>query len=317
MSRRAKKPAIRRQRQIALPLSPRTVWRLTVGGILGLAIAAIVVWALAARVPEKMLLAAATRASAAGFTIRHVEISGVRHLPRLSVYQEVLQGGSDSIWLIDLAALRGRLQALPWVQDARVERHWPDRIAVFITERHPAALWQTGGEVFLIDGTGQVLPADNLEEFASLPLLVGDGAGENAGKFLPMVASHPKIAAQMEAALWIGDRRWDVRMKSGETISLPEGDAAATALQRFADIDRETPLLGQGFLRFDMRIPDKLVVRVDKDPGEQLKPRQTPPASPRPGAASGAGDSTVRRTFGVATTQSGHMARAVLPGVMA
>lgn len=282
---RARRPSARPRNQIALPVAPRTARRLIIGSLTLLIVATGAVWATAARVPERVKLAVATRASAAGFTIRHVEISGTVHLPRLSIYQEVLQGGSDSIWLADLSDMRQRLRELPWVQDVRIERHWPDRIAVHVTERQPAALWQEQGVLHLIDLEGVVLPVDDLQEFAELPLLVGDGAHAHAGAFLPLIADHPTIARQMEAALWISDRRWDMRMKTGETISLPEGTAAAAALQRFADIDRVTPLLGQGFLRFDMRIPDKLVVRVDKDPGEQLKPRRQSP-SMQPGAAS-------------------------------
>lgn len=270
-------------RQLRLPLSPRAAWRLIGGVIAVLLLAAAGVWAVAERLPDRLLLAAATQASAAGLTVRHVDIAGAQHLPRLAIYQEVLEGGSDSMWLIDLPAVRARLQALPWVADAEVGRHWPDRISVKVIERQPAALWQEREQMFLIDRAGEVLPADDLADFAGLPLLVGAGARPQAGSFLRMVGHHPDLARQMEAAIWIGGRRWDLRMKSGETISLPEGVAAAAALQRFADIDRETPLLGRGFQRFDLRIPGKMVVRVDKDPGQPLKPRQPP--APRMGAA--------------------------------
>jgi cell division protein FtsQ len=91
----------------------------------------------------------------------------------------------------------------------------------------------------------------------------------------------------MEAALWVGKRRWDLRMKSGETISLPEGPAAEAALMRFADMNRQTPLLGRGFVRFDLRLPDKMVVRVGGEPGQPVKPRPepSPPAAPPVAAA--------------------------------
>lgn len=264
-------------RQIRLPLSPRAAWRLIGGAIAVLLLFAAGVWAVAERLPDRLLLAVATQASAAGMTVRHVDIAGARHLPRLAIYQEVLEGGSDSMWLINLREVRARLQALPWVADAEVGRHWPDRISVKVTERQPAALWQEREQMVLIDRAGEVLPVADLAEFAGLPLLVGSGARPQAGGFLRMLGHHPDIAGQMEAAIWIGDRRWDLRMKSGETISLPEGAAAAAALQRFADLDRETPLLGRGFQRFDLRIPGKMVVRVDKDPGQPLKPRQPAP----------------------------------------
>ena len=75
--------------------------------------------------------------------------------------------------------------------------------------------------------------------------------------------------------------------ESGETISLPEGAAAQTALTRFADIHRATPMLGRGFVRFDLRVPDKMVVRVGGEPGAVAKPRPEPkpPTGTTPGAS--------------------------------
>ena len=294
MSRQARKPAPRRQSApapVRLPFTPRTAWKLIAGSVALMGTAAAVTWGLAARVPEKTLLAVATTGSEAGFVVRQVEITGAVNQPRLSIYRELLEGGSDAMLLTDLTAMRARLKALPWVKDVSIARRWPDRLEVRVTERKPAALWQRHGSIRLIDAEGVVLPADDLAQFPNLPLLVGAGARDEAAGLLLLVAAHPELARDMEAALWVGQRRWDMRMKSGETISLPEGHAAQTALARFADIHRQTPLLGRGFVRFDLRVADKMVVRVGGEPGAVAKPRPEPkppaasaPAAPMPGA---------------------------------
>jgi cell division protein FtsQ len=135
----------------------------------------------------------------------------------------------------------------------------------------------------LIDAEGMVLPAADLAGFSGLPLLVGPAADRAAAQLLKLVASQPALAREMEAAMWIGQRRWDLRMKSGETISLPEGPAAQAALMRFADIHRGTPLLGRGFVRFDLRIPDKMVVRVSGEAGGVARPNKAKPqVAPQP-----------------------------------
>jgi cell division protein FtsQ len=279
---RAGKPA-----PVAVPVSPRTAWRVIGFGLGGLGLAAALVWAVAAGLPRAATLGVATAASEAGFVVRQVEIEGARNQPRLSIYRELLQGGSDSMLLADLDEMRTRLKALPWVEDAAIQRRWPDRLHIRISERTPVALWQWQGRLRLIDAQGRVLPADDLAAFAALPLLVGEGARHQAPGLIAIVRTQPQLAQQVQAALWVGNRRWDLRMKSGETISLPEGPAAQAAFLRFADIHRETPLLGRGFVRFDLRIPDKMVVRVGGEPGQPVKPRpqpqpeaQAPPAQP-------------------------------------
>jgi cell division protein FtsQ len=242
------------------------------GGFPALALVAAALWAVAAGVPSRMALGLATAASQAGLTVRQVDIEGQVHQPRLAIYRAVLTGGSDSMLLLDLDAMRGRLVALPWVADASVMRRWPDRLVVRIVERQPAALWQYRGTIRLIDRAGTTLPAADLADFGHLPLMVGPAANTEAAALVRLLASRPELADAMEAAIWIGNRRWDLRMKSGETIALPEGPAAAPALARFAAIHRDTPLLGRGFVRFDLRIPDRMIVRVSGEAGATAKP---------------------------------------------
>ena len=66
-------------------------------------------------------------------------------------------------------------------------------------------------------------------------------------------------------------------MQSGETIALPEGyDAARTALVKFAHADKQTGLLGHGLLRFDLRVPGKMIVRLPHavEPAPPPKPQE-------------------------------------------
>jgi cell division protein FtsQ len=81
------------------------------------------------------------------------------------------------------------------------------------------------------------------------------------------------LKAQLVSATWVGERRWDLSFQSGETVALPEGDQAATAaLTRFAKMDKSAGLLGRGIVRFDLRIPGKMTVRLPREPGEPIVP---------------------------------------------
>lgn len=246
--------------RVAIP--PRRVWRLLILGFGGLAALAATVWLFALGVPQRALHAAAVASAAAGFAVRQVEISGDRHQDRLAIYRELLAGDTDSMFLLDLPDLRARLAALPWVLEADVRRIWPDTVRVTLVERVPAAVWQEGGRYRLLDSTGVPLPMLPLDELAGLPLLVGAGADRAAPAFLRMMARHPDLAQQLLGAVRVGDRRWDLQMRTGERIALPEDREAPDALARFAAAHAATPLLGQGFARFDLRIRDRMAVRL-------------------------------------------------------
>ena len=79
----------------------------------------------------------------------------------------------------------------------------------------------------------------------------------------------------------MGGRRWDIRFQTGEMLTLPEGEEAARAILRFARMDQQTQLLGRGFVRFDMRDPRRMIVRVSREPGTSV-PELAPDPGPVP-----------------------------------
>ncbi|WP_448586524.1 cell division protein FtsQ/DivIB [Thermaurantiacus sp.] len=248
-----------------VPAAPRRVQRLILLGLGTLGLAAAGLWAAAMGHPQRALLALATAGAKAGLSVRQVELSGDRHQSRLSIYREVLSGGSDSMLLLDVADLRRRLLALPWVLEADVHRRWPDTIVIRLVEREPVAIWQAAGRYRLIDSSGRPLPPIPLEDFRHLPLVAGAGADEAAPRLLRLLADHPQIAAGLLGARRVGERRWDLRMRTGETILLPEDARAPAALRAFATAHAQSPLLGQGFISLDLRIENRLAVRLAPD----------------------------------------------------
>lgn len=247
---------------VTLRVSPARLrrWALGVFGAFGLVAAGVAL--LAAGLPQAAALGLATWSADAGFAVRQVRITGAVNQDRLDIYRAALDGATDSMWATDIRAIRARLLELPWIADASVSRRWPDALEIAVVEKRPAAIWQHRGRLRLIDREGRVLPSDELERFAALPILVGGRANAEAGKLLALVARAPRVAAALDGATLVGERRWDLRLRSGETIALPEGADAAKALDRFAKADAKAGLLGKGFRRFDMRLPDKMVIRT-------------------------------------------------------
>jgi cell division protein FtsQ len=93
----------------------------------------------------------------------------------------------------------------------------------------------------------------------------------------------PALKPKVRAATWVGNRRWDLLFDTGETLSLPEGtDEAAQALRLFAERDGTLRLLGKGWLKFDMRNPDRMVMRKPDGSsriGTPTSSQSNPPAS--------------------------------------
>lgn len=199
----------------------------------------------------------------AGFKVKSVDVTGVRHMDSKPVFAIALDQKSTAMPLVDVAAIRRRLLGYGWVKDARVSRRLPDTLVIDIVEREPAALWQANHDLRLIDAEGVVLEKVKVTEMPDLPLLVGPGANRQSRALEQLLAAAPALKPQLESAAWVSQRRWDLHFQTGETLALPEGERdARAALAKFAKLERSSGLLGRGIVRIDLRVPGKLIVRL-------------------------------------------------------
>lgn len=252
-------------------------------GAFMLAIALVVLIAL--DIPAKAERSAAAAVGHAGFNVSGYQILGIVHMDRKQVddvvNDELRRAGEAAGTqkapqaLVDVAAIRDRLLRFGWVKDARVLRRLPDTLVIDIVERKPAALWQSQGQLALIDAEGVVLDRVPVNQMPDLPLLIGPGANAQEEDLSNLMASVPTLKPQLASATWVGGRRWDLNFQSGETVSLPEGEQAArVALDKFARLDKQNGLLGRGIVRFDLRVPGKMIARL---PQAIQPPKPAPP----------------------------------------
>ena len=240
-------------------------------GLFVVAIAGVALIAL--DVPAKVGIAAGEAVGDAGFRVRSIDVRGIRRMDPRPVYELAADQKTTAMPLLDVTAIRDRLLEYGWVKDARVSRRFPDTLVIDIVEREPAALWQDEDRLTLIDREGVVLDRVPVAQMPDLPLLIGKGANEHAVALDALLSKAPALKAQLVSATWVGERRWDLSFQSGETVALPEGaKTAETALTRFARVDKSSGLLGRGYLRFDLRIPGKMTVRLPREPGEPIVP---------------------------------------------
>jgi cell division protein FtsQ len=90
----------------------------------------------------------------------------------------------DQMVLVDLAAARDRLRALPMVAAATVTREWPDTVRLEVVEEQPILRVRSGERVSVVSSTGRVLP-DGLDGADALPVLEVSVAPPEQGEELP------------------------------------------------------------------------------------------------------------------------------------
>ena len=122
------------------------------------------------------------------------------------------------------------------------------------------ALWQRKGKLVLVDNYGVVITNRKLNRFRKLIIVVGNDAPRHAPTLFAMLAAEPALAKRVTAAVRVGARRWNIKLKRGIRIQLPESDPHR-AWRRLAELNAKHRLLARDIKSIDMRLPDRLIVK--------------------------------------------------------
>ena len=245
------------------PFNERQLHRLFLAMILGAAV--VLAWMMAsfAGVPAMAREQMMHLAHQAGFELHNVNVRGTKHLNELKVYQIALANRDRAMPFVDLDAVRGRLLALSWVEDARVSRQLPDTLVIDIVERKPVAVLAKPDRMVLIDATGRELEIVSEGRAKGKLVLSGPGAGQQIAALSALIDAAPALRPQIKSAEWIGNRRWNLTFRTGQLLALPEGkDQSAKSLITFAQLDGRNRLLGGKAVAFDMRAGDRIYIRM-------------------------------------------------------
>lgn len=214
-----------------------------------------------------------------GLLVRDIQIEGRQKTPEDFLRAALGVAKGDKLMGFSLAAARLRIEKLTWVQHATIERRLPGTIVVKLEERRPFAVWQNDGKFHLIDRDGQVVvaqdPVKDAEAFQKLPLVVGAGAPEHAAMLLDELAALPGLRERVAAAVRIGERRWNLHLRNGIEVLLPE-IAEAAALDRLMELQGQDDLLDRPLAVVDMRLPDRFAVRPIAEPKPAAPPGKKP-----------------------------------------
>jgi len=206
-------------------------------------------------------------ANSAGFRITTVGINGRKQLSQDEVLAIGGVNGRSSLLFLDADTVRAKLKANPWIADATILKLYPGRLQIDIVERTAFALWQQNGRLSVIASDGAVLEPYVTRRFLNLPLVVGKGADTRAQDFLALLDRYPQVRAVTKAAIFVGERRWNLRLKDGLDVRLPENDVG-NALAALSKLDKDDKLFSRDIVAVDMRLPDRLIVQLSEEAGK-------------------------------------------------
>lgn len=226
-------------------------------GSLGIGICAMITVGLVER--ERILDDIITASAESGLRLETIEVQGRAHTPKSVILAASELTLGEPMLTISLAALHERLSTIGWIDDVAIERRMPSTIRIILTERVPMALLQTEAGHRVIDRTGTVISGADPSAFGHLTVVAGTSAAANAGPILNILQTEPELFADVWAVTYQSERRWDVHLRNGIRVRLPETDPR-TAWSKLAIIDHSKQITNRDLAVIDMRVPDQMVV---------------------------------------------------------
>jgi len=195
----------------------------------------------------------------AGLRLGTIEVKGRSHTPKSVILAASELTLGEPMLTISLPALHERLSTIGWIDEVAIERRMPSTIRIILTERVPMALLQTEAGHRVIDQTGTVISGADPSAFGHLTVVAGTSAALNAGPILNILQTEPELFAEVWAVTYQSERRWDVHLRNGIRVRLPETDPR-TAWSKLAIIDHSKHITNRDLAVIDMRVPDQMIV---------------------------------------------------------
>ena len=205
------------------------------------------------------------------FSVSTIEVAGARRTAAAEVRRASSLDGRPPMARLDQAQVEAAIEALPWVERARVERRWPRTVVVTVEERRPVAVAPCqDATTCLVDASGRVLAAASAdrEAAATLPRIGGvPPAGPPGSAVADVVRGPLAVAVALPEAIrpLVSEVRGDGgevslqlhstgREKSPPVVRLGPADRIDEKLTAAATVLARTSVNGVDVL--DVRVPE-------------------------------------------------------------
>ena len=170
-----------------------------------------------------------------GFSLQNVFVEGRKNTRVEEILHNMQVKKGMPILNLDTDAILKNIKNLPWVKEGLIKRKLPSSIFVYLEEKRPIALWKSADEFWLIDQWGDVINTKEIDGYNGLILISGIDAPRFVTNLIQIINLVPNLAKNVKAATRVGARRWDVFLKDGTKIMLPES-GTLTAWVRLGEI---------------------------------------------------------------------------------
>lgn len=163
---------------------------------------------------------------------------------------------NTSIFLISITDIKTKLESLDCVGSVDIEREYPDTIKIQVNEKQPIAIWQHDQKFYYVTENGSVMSIRKVKDIEKFIVVAGNNAPIHTPDLVSFLGLDQELMSQITSAIWVGNRRWNIKLESGMLIKLPE-TTPEIAWNKFIKINSNPEFKEKAYKSVDLRIQDR------------------------------------------------------------
>lgn len=198
-----------------------------------------------------------------GLSLQNVELIGLEHAPDVArqVRLAVMIEPGENMFRADPYDIKRRIEATELVNKVSVYRLWPDTVMIYATAVEPVALWRQDSGFAVVDSLGRIVQHPTTIDEASLLQVSGEDAAGGLPDLIVALTAYPDIRPQIDHLERVSARRWDMILKSGLKIQLPNDENIHAALARLARLEAKWSLSHRRVAQIDLRLAQAVYIK--------------------------------------------------------
>jgi len=205
-----------------------------------------------------------------GFTLEDVVVEGRTRTDKGHILSLLKLSRGASLFALDLPKAREKLETVPWIKAAHVERKLPHTLLIRLVEKDPVSLWQHQGKFYLMDRDGDLLATKEPYQYKELPIVTGEKAPHHIEELCELLAQVPPLQARITGATYLSSGRWDLKLDHAIDIKLPE-KTPEKALTYLLKLENTHHFINEDIVIIDLRIPGQLILRLTPEAVKKKK----------------------------------------------
>ena len=192
-------------------------------------------------------------------TIPNLTILGNKYIDSKSLIYEINKNLNLAKNKRDFSIISNVLKKKNLLKKFIITRTSENLLTIKIEEKNIIGLIKIKNNNYLIDEFNNLIEVKITPNLFHLPVFIGKNSNKNANVILRLIRES-EINLNFKSFSLVDDRRWNINLKNGVKILLPETNILET-LKMLKKIDIEYNILNGNFVEIDLRIHGKYFIK--------------------------------------------------------